>query len=157
MQLGSGLFDGAFAGVAGGYGNTNEGKIIAAALLDNYNNIVVAIRQDPSVAQYNFSYDPSLGTYMRTSALQRNVGTLAEEAAAGGQTLAGPVFAEGDVLAPKIAGVQIVELPSDGAKVVRTLQRTDEVVVIGQTMAGYVNVQSATGAGWVKVVLMSKR
>jgi hypothetical protein len=102
------------------------------------------------------SNDRSLGTYTRTSALQRNVGTLAEEAAAGGQTLAGAVFAEDDVLAPKIAGVQILDSPSDGARLVTTLQRTDEVVVIGQTMAGYVNVQSATGAGWVKVVLMSK-
>ena len=64
---------------AGGYGNTNEGKIIAAAFMDNYNNIVRSVRSDPS--------------------LQRNVGTLKQEAAAGGATKAGAVFNEGDVLA----------------------------------------------------------
>ena len=38
MRLG-GLFAGGGLGDAvGGYGNTNEGKIIAAALMDNYNN-----------------------------------------------------------------------------------------------------------------------
>ena len=46
----------ASAAAAGGYGNTNEGKIIAAAFMDNYNNVVRSVRSDPS--------------------LQRNVGTL---------------------------------------------------------------------------------
>jgi hypothetical protein len=156
VRLGSGLFDSRIAGAAGGYGNTNEGKIIAAALLDNYNNIVMAVRAGPN-AQYRFSFDPVLGTYTRTSALQRNVGTLEEEAAAGGETKAGAVFGEGDVIGPKIAGVQIVESPADGAKVVTTLQRGDEVVVIGPSMGGFVKVQAPKGAGWVKVVLMSKR
>ena len=30
-----------FGAAGGGYGNTNEGKIIAAAFLDNYNNVVI--------------------------------------------------------------------------------------------------------------------
>jgi hypothetical protein len=141
--------------VGDGYGNTNEGKIVAAALLDNYNNIVKAIRSGPN-AQYKFTFDPALGTYTRSSALQRNVGTLAEEATAGGEARASAVFGEGDVLGPKIGGVQLMDSPADSAKVLKTLQRTDEVVVVGPSMAGYVNVQSATGSGWVKVVLMSK-
>ena len=63
----------------GGYGNTNEGKIIAAAFMDNYNKVVKVVRDDPS--------------------LQRNVGTLKQEAAAGGAHEGGrPVFNEGDVL-----------------------------------------------------------
>ena len=44
----------------GGYSNTNEGKVIAASFADNYNGIVRAVRGNPS--------------------LQRNVGTLAQEA-----------------------------------------------------------------------------
>ena len=68
----------AAAAAGGGYGNTNEGKIIAAAFMDNYNNVVKVVRNDPS--------------------LQRNVGTLKQEAAAGGTTKAGAVFNEGDVL-----------------------------------------------------------
>jgi hypothetical protein len=133
-----GLFAGGGGGVAaGGYGNTNEGKIIAAALMDNYNNIVKTVRNDPT--------------------LQRSVGTLAQEAAAGGQRQAGAVFAEGDVLAPKIAGVKILAQPADNAKELGTLGRGDEMVVIGKEENGFINVQGANGAGWVKIVLVSKR
>jgi len=133
-----GLFAGGGGGVAaGGYGNTNEGKIIAAALMDNYNNIVKTVRND--------------------STLQRNVGTLAQEAAAGGQRQAGAVFAEGDVLAPKIAGVKILAQPADNAKELGTLGRGDEMVVIGKEQNGFINVQGANGAGWVKIVLVNKR
>ena len=71
------LFGGGVGAAGGGYGNTNEGKIIAAAFMDNYNKIVGVVRGDPS--------------------LQRNVGTLKEEAA-GGTRKAGAVFNEGDVV-----------------------------------------------------------
>ena len=64
LRLGAGLFGGGVGAAGGGYGNTNEGKIIAAAFMDNYNNVVKVVRNDPS--------------------LQRNVGTLKQEAAAGG-------------------------------------------------------------------------
>jgi len=137
LRLGAGLFGGGLGAAGGGYGNTNEGKIIAAAFLDNYNQIVGVVRGDPS--------------------LQRSVGTLAQEAAAGGTTKAGAVFGEGDVLSPKIANVRIMSEPSDGAKPVATLGRTDEVVVIGGEKDGFINVQGATGSGWVKIVLMSKQ
>jgi hypothetical protein len=137
LRLG-GLFLGGGGGVAaGGYGNTNEGKIIAAAFMDNYNNIVKVVRNDPN--------------------LQRNVGTLAQEAAGGGQRQAGAVFGEGDVLAPKIAGVKILAGPADNAREVATLGRADEVVVIGKEENGFVNVQGSGGSGWVKILLMNKR
>ena len=137
LRLGGLLVGGGMGAAAGGYGNTNEGKIIAAALLDNYNNIVGAVRGDPN--------------------LQRNVGTLGQEAAAGGQTRAGAVFAEGDVLAPKIANVKVLAEPADDANEVALLARTDEVVVVGAVQNGFVQVQGATAAGWVKSVLVSKR
>ena len=136
MRLGAGLFGGGVGGAGGGYGNTNEGKIIAAAFMDNYNGIVKAVRGDPT--------------------LQRTVGTLAQEAA-GGNKKAGAVFNEGDVLAPKIANVKIMAEPSDTAKALGTLARTDDVVVVGEEKNGFINVQGAGGAGWVKIVLMSKR
>jgi hypothetical protein len=137
MALGGSLFGGGGGAALGGYGNTNEGKIIAAAFLDNYNQIVGVVRGDPS--------------------LQRNVGTLAQEAAAGGQTKAGAVFSEGDVLIPKIANVKLLSGPKDDAKPVATLGRGEELVVIGAVENGFVNVQGANGAGWVKVVLMNRQ
>ena len=137
IKLGGALFGGGMGGALGGYGNTNEGKIIAAAFLDNYNGIVGALRGDPS--------------------LQRNVGTLSQEAAAGGQVKAGAVFAEGDVLTPKIANVKVLAEPKDGAKEVMTLGRADELVVVGAEQNGFVNVQGANGSGWIKTVLVNKR
>jgi len=137
LRLGGLLFGGGGGVAAGGYGNTNEGKIIAAAFMDNYNNIVRAVHSDPS--------------------LQRNVGTLKQEAAAGGTTKAGAVFGEGDVLAPKIAGVKLLAQPSDAGKVLATLGRGDELVVIGAEKDGYINVQAASASGWVRVVLVQKR
>ena len=137
LRLGAGLFGGGGGATGGGYGNTNEGKIIAAALMDNYNNVVQVVRND--------------------SSLQRNVGTLKQEAAAGGTTKAGAVFNEGDVVVPKIANIKMLGQPVDTGKVVATLGRGEELVVIGAEKDGYLNVQGATASGWVKTVLISKR
>jgi hypothetical protein len=137
VAIGGALFGGALGAAGGGYGNTNEGKIIAAAFMDNYNSVVAAVRNDPS--------------------LTRSVGSLKQEAAAGGTRKAGAVFAEGDVLMPKIGNVKILSEASDTAKPLATLARTDELVVIGAEKDGFINVQSATTSGWVKIVLMQKR
>jgi len=137
LRLG-GLFVGGSGGAgAGGYGNTNEGKIIAAAFMDNYNNVVKAVRNDPS--------------------LQRSVGTLKDEAAAGGKTKAGAVFNEGDVVVPKIANIKMLAQASDSAKAIATLARGEELVVTGGEKDGFIQVQGANGAGWVKIVLVQKR
>jgi hypothetical protein len=136
MNLGAGLFGSGYGGSAGGYGNTNEGKIIAAAFLDNFNSIVAVVRGDPT--------------------LRRSVGTLAQEAAAGGQSKAGAAFAEGDVLVAKIGNVKLLAGPKEDANPVATLGRGEELVVIGAVENGFVNVQAANGSGWVKTVLMSK-
>src|SRR6185295_3020419 len=100
LRVGAGLFGGGVGASGGGYGNTNEGKIITAAFMDNYNNVVKVVRNDAS--------------------LQRSVGTLKQEAAAGGKTApgGGAVYNEGDVVTPKIANVKLLAEPADGAKAV---------------------------------------
>lgn len=138
LRLGAGLFGGAGGAAAGGYGNTNEGKIIAAAFMNNYNKVVNVVRDDPS--------------------LQRKVGTLKEEAAGGGTRKSGAVFEEGDTLSPKIAGVRLLASPSDTAKVLATLGRNDEMVVVGsEEKDGYIQVETGAGKGWVKKSLLLKR
>ncbi len=136
LSLGALVIGGGAAGGAGGYGNTNEGKIIAASFADNYNNIVRVVRNDPS--------------------LHRDVGTLAQEAAAGGSTKAGAVFNEGDVLYPKIAGVKVMGSAGEGGKVVATLAKTDEMIYMGEEQAGYLKVESGSGSGWVRKILVAK-
>lgn len=134
-----GLFAGAGAGGAGaaalgGYSNTNEGKILAASLADNYNGIVRAVRGNPS--------------------LQRKVGTLATEA--GTSTTAGPVFNAGDVLRPKIANVRLLSNPTDQGDAVTTLARGEELIFMGKEQDGFVSVESARGSGRVKKILVTK-
>lgn len=136
LNLGAAVLGGGAAGGIGGYGNTNEGKIIAASFADNYNNIVRVIRNDPN--------------------LQRDVGSLAQEAAAGGSIKAGAVFNEGDVLYPKIAGVKLMGTAGDGGKVLATLAKTDEMIYMGEEQNGYLRVESGSGSGWVKKILVAK-
>ena len=133
-----GGFGGGGGGAAalGGYSSTHEGKIIAASFADNYNKVVQAVKNNPS--------------------LQRNVGTLAEEAAAAGQKKAGAVFNEGDVLRPKLATLRLLAKPSDAAQVVTTLTKADEMIFLGKEEDGYLQVETGKGAGWVKKLLIAR-
>ena len=136
LRLGAALFGGGAFGAVGGYGNTNEGKIISAALLDNYNNIVRAVKGDES--------------------LQRDVGSLKQEAAKGGKAGGGIAYNEGDVVTPKIANVKLLASPADTAKAVATLQRGEELVIIGPEENGFLNVQGGSASGWIKKVLVNR-
>ena len=136
LALGAALFGGGAGGGFGGYGNTNEGKIIAASFADNYNNVVRVIRNDPT--------------------LQRDVGSLAQEAAAGGSTKAGAVYNEGDVLYPKIAGVKILGSAADAGKAVAMLDKGEELIYMGVEENGFLKVESGKGGGWVKKILVTK-
>ena len=134
LRLGVGVFGGGAAGGLGGYANTNEGKVIAASLMDNYNNVVKSVRSQPS--------------------LQRDVGTLSEEA--GKKTKSGAVFNEGDTIVPKIANVKLFASPADSAKTIATLSKGDEMIFMGEEKDGFLKVESGNGSGWVKKVLVSK-
>jgi len=136
LGLGAAIFGGGAGGGIGGYGNTNEGKIIAASFADNYNNIVRVVKGDPN--------------------LQRNVGTLAQEAASGGTTKAGAVYNEGDVVMPKIAGVKLMGAPGEAGKAVATLEKGDELIYMGEEKDGWLKVESGKGGGWVKKILVAK-
>jgi hypothetical protein len=134
LKLSGSLLGSRTGGTLGGYGKTNEGKIIAAALLDNFNKVVGVVREDAS--------------------LQRNVGTLRDEA--GRKIVGGSVFIEGDVVRPKIANVRVFSNP-DGRDAVATLLKGEELVVVGDERNGYVNVQGGSAEGWVKKVLLLRQ
>jgi len=134
FRLGGLLAGAGTAGALGGYANTNEGKVIAASFADNYNGIVRSVRANPS--------------------LQRDVGSLAEEA--GKRTKAGAVFNEGDVLRPKLPNVKLLKQPSDQSDTVSTLAKGEELIFLGKEQDGFLNVETAKGGGWVKKVLISR-
>jgi hypothetical protein len=82
----------------------------------------------------------------------------APAAASGSATTsaAASTFAIGDVVRPKIASVKLLAQPSDSAKAVATLAKTDELVVTGAEKDGFTNVQGSTASGWVKTVMLAK-
>lgn len=134
LKLGVGALHGGHAVGLGGYAKTNEGKIIAASLMDNYNNVVRSVRGNES--------------------LHRDVGTLAEEAAK--KTKGGAVFEEGDTIVPKIANVKLYSQANESSGAVATLSKSEEMIYMGEEQNGFLRVESGSGGGWVKKVLVTK-
>ena len=132
----SGAALGRVSAAGGGYGNTNEGKLIVASFMDNWNNIVRNIRSNPALVQARAG-----------EASQRNAA----------ESVRANAGAPGDVLFPKIAGVRVLRQPKEGAPEVQVLGRNDEVLLNGEEMNGYVKVTTARGEGWVKAILLGRR
>jgi hypothetical protein len=131
-----GFTGGALVG-AGGYTNTNEGKVVAASFLDNYNNIVTGVLADP--------------------AMQKRAESFSASGLSGGEVKAGATYAEGDVLTPKIDNVKLLAEPGDAARAAATLKKGDELVFLGDEKEGFLRVQGSAAEGWVKKTLVSKR
>jgi curli biogenesis system outer membrane secretion channel CsgG len=135
FRLGALGWGGGAAGAVGGYTNTNEGKVVAASFLDNYNQVVAAVRAD--------------------STLQR--AAAGDASGKGDGVKAGMSFNDGDVLTPKIDNVKLLADCADGARAVTTVKKADELVFLGQEKNGYVKVQGASAEGWVKKTLVAKK
>lgn len=130
---------GILGGVGGGLGlgayeNTAEGKVVSASFLDNWNQIVAAIRNNPSLIQ------------SQSAASQANAAASVQANAAGA----------GDVMVPRIAGVRVLKTPADNGALLVQLARTDEVIFDGKEENGYLKVTTSNGDGWVKKTLMKK-
>lgn len=118
---------------AGAYTNTAEGKVVAAALLDNYNNIVKSVRNQPMLVQ-------------PTADLSASTNAAASKQANS--------FNEGDVLRGKIGGIKILAQAIATSKIVQTLKKEDEVVFLGEESNGFLKVQGSNGDGWLDKKLM---
>jgi hypothetical protein len=122
---------------AGGYTKTNEGKVIAASYLNNYNKIVADVKKDPRMKG------------MDASAIGARIGNT--------QGKPGATFGEGDVLFAKIENVKLLAQPEATSASVVTLKKSDELVFLGDEKDGYLHVQASSGEGWVKKVLVVKK
>lgn len=118
----------------GAYENTAEGKVVSASFLDNWNQIVRAIRDNPSLIQ------------AQSAASQANAAASLQANAAGA----------GDVMVPRIQGVRVLKTPSDNGALLVQLNRNDEVIFDGKEENGYLKVTTSNGDGWVKKTLMRK-
>jgi curli biogenesis system outer membrane secretion channel CsgG len=130
------IFSGVAGVAAGGYTSTDEGKVIAASFLDNYNNIVGDVRGNPS-------FPPLSPDEVRARMT--------------GQPAAGGGFAEGDVVGPKMDNIEVYTAPSADADVLTRVGRSDTLVYLGMEDNGFLQVQSPEGAGWVRKILVTKR
>lgn len=136
-SMGVGVTDFLTGAKAGAYSNTAEGKMVAAALLANYNTIVKTIKDQPSLIQ------PNGGAASAANAAQS---TQANSAAAN----------PGDVLRGKIQGVRVLAEANPGARVAYLLARSDQVVYMGEEQNGFMKVQGAQGEGWVDKKMMTR-
>jgi hypothetical protein len=115
----------------GGYTDTDEGKVIAASFLDNFNNIVESIENNPNMDRFG---------------------------ASGAETAkAGAVFEAGDVVTPKIDNVPLLTQPAQGSAVAYTVAASDALVYLGQEQDGFLHVQGSDGAGWINKLLVDKQ
>jgi hypothetical protein len=71
------------------------------------------------------------------------------------QTKAGAVFNEGDTLVPKI-NTKLYASPAEGSKVVSALNKGDEMIFTGEEKDGFLKVESGSGSGWVKKILVQR-
>lgn len=131
--IGGWAFGGGMGGALGGYTKTPEGKMIAASLLDNYNKIVMSVRDKPTLIK---------------------PGSESADANAGASTQAGASQPAGQMLIAKIANVKVFEQAANTSKVLATLQKTDELVATGEQKNGFVKVDSANFSGWVQRTLV---
>ncbi|MBE2262082.1 MAG: peptidoglycan-binding protein [Burkholderiaceae bacterium] len=136
FNVGAALFGRYGGGGLGGYSSTAEGKMIAASFLDNWNNIVRTIRNNPSLIQAKAG-----------PASQANAAASVKAGSSAGNA--------GDVYVAKIAGVKVYRQPAEGGEL-GSLGRTDEVVFEGDEQNGFMKIAGPGGSGWVKTIMMRK-
>ena len=126
LGIGSGT---AIAG--GGYTDTEEGKVIAASFLDNFNKVVTSLESNPNMDQYGATGDDT--------------------------ATAGEVFAAGDVVMAKVDNITLLAAPDAGADALGAGMAAEALVYLGAEENGYLQVQSAGGQGWINKLLVTKQ
>jgi len=120
---------GGVLGAAGGLGlgayeNTAEGKVVAGAFVDAYNQMVRSVRNNPDLARDNASL---------------SVGKA-------GASVKANAAAAGDVATAKIANIPVYA-KQDKKKVAFKLGKDEQVVILGEAN-GMLEVQGGGGSGW---------
>lgn len=109
--------------------------MVAASLLDNYNKIVQAVRNLPSL--------------VKTS-------SAASVVNAGNSTRSGVPVAPGTSVFPRLATVRVFSEPNAKSKQVWVLKRSDEVIATGEEKDGFVQVDGENvSGGWVQRTLVT--
>lgn len=131
-----GVLGGPAGGIgAGGYTNTAEGKVIAAALLNNYNNIVQTIKNKPDLI---VAKAPETSKQNAKNSIQASDG-----------------LNSGDVIRAKINGVKVFIDANEKSKLIGKLTKQDEVIYLGEESNGFIKIEGEL-KGWVDKRMISK-
>lgn len=141
-DLAIGGFGAGHGGLAamGAYGNTAEGKLIAAAFLDAYNNMVGTIRNSPELVRDTATVREEA---MRTAKAESSTNQLGNMATTN-KALAG------SVVRSKIGKVGIYAKSSDEGRASAFLQKSGEAVADGREENGFIYVKGDGFKGWVE-------
>ncbi len=121
----------------GGYTNTPEGKMVAASLLDNYNKIVMTVRNQASLVR---------------------TGSVASETNAHASTQAGTPVGAGAIVSARLASVRVFSEPRTTSKVLGALKRSEEAIATGEERDGFVKIDGENVAGgWVQRSLIASQ
>ena len=125
---------GGILGAAGGgaYTSTDQGKVVAGALLDNYNMIVRDIKAKPS--------------------LLASTSVVAQKNAEA--SLQATKFSAGDLLHSKLNNLKVYESPDKSSGVAGEVDKSTDLVFLGESDSGFLYVQGADVEGWVQEVMM---
>jgi hypothetical protein len=119
----------------GGYTNTPEGKMVAASLLDNYNKIVLSVRNQASLIKNN---------------------SAASAVNAGAATRSGVPVAAGASVFARLASVKVFSEPNVKSKLMGSLKRSEEAIATGEESNGFVKSDGENvSGGWVQRSLVS--
>ncbi len=142
-DMGVGGFAAGAGGLAamGAYGNTAEGKVVAAAFLDAYNNMVGTIRNSPELVRNTATVHEEA---LRVAKAEPSANNQPDNTAKPANTLAG------NVVRPKIGKVGIYANSSDEGKASAFLTKSAEAVADGHEENGYIFVKGDGFKGWVE-------
>jgi hypothetical protein len=131
----------------GAYENTPEGKVVASAFLDAYNQVVKDVRNRPELSRKTDLVNPASAANVPTSITPVSVSAANPPAL---------ITQEGQVLRAKINGIKVYSSASKKSRPVCSLKKGEEVVATGQEQNTFVKICGEKGEGWVDRVLMAK-
>lgn len=114
----------------GGYTSTDQGKVVAASFLDNYNNIVISLKSRPDLHR-----EVELGANTDRSETNSSA------------------FEIGAILIPKLSKLPVYDAPNSDATVLYEVEKSDGVIFLGNSENGYLEVEGVNGAGWIRELL----
>ena len=121
---------------AGGYTSTSEGKMVAASLLDNFNNVIQSLKTNPNV---------------RPMTADRLAARITS-----GEPEAGGNFEKGAMVEVKMNGTKLLSSSNATSVALATTRAGETMMYMGERQGDFLRVQRGSAQGWVEQVLVTQ-